>query len=203
MKRSETYPAAVLGEINGHIVEIVSRYVDLKRAGSSFKALCPFHEEHTPSLSVHPGRGVFHCFGCGESGDAFDFVQKIEHVSFPEAVQIAAALTGTPLSGLTAAQRAEYERKQRIRDGARIWRETELLKRAEALRERDLLIGFAHQVYHSADFGDLREQAALDLLDEAYNGKEGEERYDVMQWNFERLLRDHDFSTAELHRELV
>lgn len=69
------------------IVEVISRFVDLKRAGSNYKALCPFHEEKTPSFNVNPDRQIFHCFGCGVGGNVFTFLMEMEGVSFPEAVR--------------------------------------------------------------------------------------------------------------------
>ncbi|MBI4972103.1 MAG: DNA primase [Candidatus Omnitrophica bacterium] len=69
------------------IVEIVSGYIPLKKAGRHFKACCPFHPEKTPSFMVNSERQIFHCFGCGAGGDVFSFVMKIENASFPEALQ--------------------------------------------------------------------------------------------------------------------
>jgi len=69
------------------IVKVVSHYIVLEKAGSSYKGLCPFHEEKTPSFYVNPTKGFFHCFGCGASGDVIEFVKKIENISFQEAVQ--------------------------------------------------------------------------------------------------------------------
>lgn len=68
------------------IVEIISGYIPLKRAGRSFKALCPFHQEKTPSFIVHPEKQIFHCFGCGAGGDVFSFLMKFEQLNFPEAL---------------------------------------------------------------------------------------------------------------------
>ncbi|HIJ87282.1 MAG TPA: DNA primase [Desulfuromonadales bacterium] len=76
------------------IVEVVSDYVSLRRAGSNFLGLCPFHAEKTPSFNVNPAREIFHCFGCGAGGTAFSFVMKIEGVSFPEAVKLLARKAG-------------------------------------------------------------------------------------------------------------
>lgn len=74
---------------------------DLRKEGDHFKTHCPVHEDDTPSLSINPDRGTFHCFGCGWSGDAFDFLQKTEHLSFPEAAQaLAEQLRMTDLPGL-------------------------------------------------------------------------------------------------------
>ncbi|MCP4340792.1 MAG: DNA primase [Desulfobulbaceae bacterium] len=69
------------------IVQIIGECVDLKRSGTRFLGLCPFHGEKTPSFSVHSGQQFFHCFGCGESGDVFSFVMKYHSLDFPEAVK--------------------------------------------------------------------------------------------------------------------
>jgi len=80
------------------IVRLVGDYVKLKKAGAqNYSGLCPFHNEKTPSFSVHATRQFFHCFGCGVSGDVFSFVQKIENITFPEAVRLVAQKLGVPL----------------------------------------------------------------------------------------------------------
>jgi len=80
------------------IVRIVGDYVKLKKAGAqNFSGLCPFHNEKTPSFSVHATRQFFHCFGCGVSGDVFSFVQKVENITFPEAVRLVAQKLGVPM----------------------------------------------------------------------------------------------------------
>jgi DNA primase len=80
------------------IVRIVGDYVRLKKAGAqNFAGLCPFHDEKTPSFSVHATRQFYHCFGCGASGDVFSFVQKVENITFPEAVRLIAQKLGVPM----------------------------------------------------------------------------------------------------------
>jgi DNA primase len=80
------------------IVRVVGDYVKLKKAGAqNFSGLCPFHGEKTPSFSVHATRQFFHCFGCGESGDVFTFVQKVENITFPESVRLIAQKLGVPM----------------------------------------------------------------------------------------------------------
>src|SRR5437762_9193323 len=79
------------------IIKVVSEYVSLKSAGSSFKGLCPFHSEKTPSFTVHRDKQFFHCFGCHKGGDVFSFVMEAERVSFPEAVRIVAEKSGIPV----------------------------------------------------------------------------------------------------------
>jgi len=69
------------------VVQVIGEYVDLKKAGTRFTGLCPFHAEKTPSFSVNPQGQFFHCFGCGESGDVFSFLMKHNRLSFPEALE--------------------------------------------------------------------------------------------------------------------
>lgn len=68
------------------IVEVISSYLTLKKAGANYQGLCPFHSEKTPSFSVNPARQTFHCFGCGVGGDVFGFLMRMEGLSFPEAI---------------------------------------------------------------------------------------------------------------------
>jgi DNA primase len=79
------------------IVEVIGSYFPLKRAGTAFKALCPFHQEKTPSFTVSPQRQTFHCFGCGVGGSVFRFVMDYEHLDFPSAVRKLAARAGIPV----------------------------------------------------------------------------------------------------------
>jgi DNA primase len=79
------------------LVEVVSDTVTLRRRGRSFVGLCPFHAEKTPSFSVSEERGFYHCFGCGEHGDVFGFVMKVESLAFPEAVRRVAQRFGIRL----------------------------------------------------------------------------------------------------------
>ena len=79
------------------IVEIIGAHVRLRRAGRNFVGLCPFHNEKTPSFSVNPERGFFHCFGCGAGGTVFNFLMKVEGLSFPEAIRSLATRYGVSL----------------------------------------------------------------------------------------------------------
>lgn len=89
------------------IEDVVGDYVQLRRAGAdSLKGLCPFHNEKSPSFHVRPNHGHFHCFGCGEGGDVYAFIQKIEHVSFVEAVELLADRIGHTISYTGAATSA-------------------------------------------------------------------------------------------------
>ena len=76
------------------IVDLINRRVPLKKGGKDYKACCPFHNEKTPSFTVVPGKQMYHCFGCGESGGAIDFVMKFDHLDFKEAVETVASESG-------------------------------------------------------------------------------------------------------------
>jgi DNA primase len=90
------------------IVRIVGDYVKLKKAGAqNFSGLCPFHAEKTPSFSVHATRQFYHCFGCGEAGDVFTFIQKVENITFPEAVRLLAQKLGVPMPKVRFSSPAE------------------------------------------------------------------------------------------------
>jgi len=79
------------------IVQIIEKYVRLKQAGKNFSGLCPFHKEKTPSFMVSPDIQRYKCFGCGRSGDIFNFIQEIENIDFPEALERLAKVAGVEL----------------------------------------------------------------------------------------------------------
>jgi DNA primase len=95
-----SFPVAIPSETieqiaaGNDIVDVIGSYFPLKRAGANFKALCPFHQEKTPSFTVSPSRQTFHCFGCSAGGSVFRFVMEYEHVDFPAAVRKLAARAG-------------------------------------------------------------------------------------------------------------
>jgi DNA primase len=106
------------------IKEVIDGYVTLKSAGvGSWKGLCPFHDERSPSFHVRPQVGSFHCFGCGESGDVIAFLQKMDHGTFSETVEQLAARVGVELhyeDGGTGPRREETGRRQRLLDAHKI-----------------------------------------------------------------------------------
>jgi len=97
------------------IVRIIGESVELRKAGVNYVGLCPFHAEKTPSFSVNPGRQFFHCFGCGESGDAFSFMMKYHRLSFPEALKELARRAGIDLPERTLSKNDQLRLKQRER----------------------------------------------------------------------------------------
>jgi DNA primase len=99
-----------------HIDEVVGDYVQLRRAGAdSLKGLCPFHDEKSPSFHVRPNHGHFHCFGCGEGGDVYAFVQKVEHITFVEAVERLADRIGYTITYTGAVSNVQRDRGSRSR----------------------------------------------------------------------------------------
>jgi DNA primase len=107
------------------IVEVVSAYTDLRRSGTRFSGLCPFHDERTPSFSVDPAAKLYHCFGCGTGGDVIKFVEEKEGLSFPDAVEALGDRYGIEVQREREDPRAEEQRKRRTRLG-------ELLERTAA-----------------------------------------------------------------------
>ncbi|PYX59659.1 MAG: DNA primase [Acidobacteria bacterium] len=129
------------------IVRIVGDYVKLKRAGAqNWSGLCPFHGENTASFSVHATRQFYHCFGCGISGDVFSFVQKIENITFPEAVRFVAQKLGMALPKASYSNPAEAK-EARLRTQLLEVHERacgffqECLKGPEGARAREYLLG--------------------------------------------------------------
>jgi len=116
------------------IVEVIGSYFPLKRAGTNFKALCPFHQEKTPSFIVSPSRQTFHCFGCGAGGSVFRFVIDYEHTDFPSAVRKLAARAGITVVETRGAESEDrrYETRRtllKLHADAADWFHENLLKR--------------------------------------------------------------------------
>lgn len=125
------------------IVEIIAEYIQLKRSGRNYFGLCPFHGEKTPSFSVSQDKQIFHCFGCGEGGNLFSFLMKMEGYSFPEAVKELAGRAGIVMPELSAnpvALRAENEKKHlltALQWATRFYR--------HALRQNDEALQYLHK----------------------------------------------------------
>jgi DNA primase len=150
------------------IVEVISSYgIEAKRAGSNFKASCPFHQEKTASFMINPQIQIYKCFGCGNGGDAIKFIQEIEKVSFPDAMKIAADKAGIELSNVnyTKDKKAEEEKKRIIEantitakfynyvlkelpqgDAGRAYAEK---RKIDKKRIEDFLVGYAPKSYNA------------------------------------------------------
>jgi DNA primase len=131
------------------IVEVVSAHTDLRRQGTRYVGLCPFHEERTPSFSVEPQEKLYHCFGCGVGGDVIKFVEEKEGFGFTEAVELLADRYGVELEREQEDPRAEAKRQRRRRleqlldraaafYGNFLWESKEAAKAREYLAERGL-----------------------------------------------------------------
>lgn len=161
-------PKRTLEEIRfrNDIVELVGSYVKLKRAGASFKGLCPFHKEKTPSFHVNPQRQIYHCFGCGVGGDAYEFVRQYEGVDFMTAATMLAERAGVRLE-FEAGAGQDYREKEMLyrlhQELARFYQRCLLQMRSAAgarayLEQRELsgdivdafLIGFAPNRWDTA-----------------------------------------------------
>ena len=109
------YPEEIVEQViaANDIVDVIGSYVHLKKSGASFMGLCPFHNEKTPSFSVHPGKQVFHCFGCGEGGNVLTFLMKYENYSFQEALKVLADRAGIKLPEANYSEEARKRNDQR------------------------------------------------------------------------------------------
>jgi len=178
-------PDEVIEEVRARtdIAALVSQYVRLKKAGRNFFGLCPFHSEKTPSFSVAPDKQIFHCFGCGASGNAFGFLMKMEGATFPEAVRVLAGRAGIRLPDVEVSPAAESRRRQKER----------LL---EAMR---LAAGFYQEAIFRTDAGNR----ALDYLESRGLLRETVRRFGVGfapdSWDsLKKFLSKKGFTNQEL-----
>ncbi|MDP3852061.1 MAG: DNA primase [Luteolibacter sp.] len=152
------------------IVDLIQSYVPLKRAGSQFRANCPFHNEKTPSFYVNPARQSFHCFGCGKGGDAISFVRDYENLPFMEAVRKLAGRAGVQIREEEADPEADQKRKSKgrildlHREAAEFFHAL-LLKAPEAAHARDYLKsrGFGKEMAANWMIGWMPENARMFL----------------------------------------
>ena len=122
------------------LVELIGEYLDLKKAGSgSFRALCPFHQEKSPSFHVSSEKQIWHCFGCGEGGDAFAFVMKMDGVDFSEALQLLGKKTGVEIPRFSSVQTNEKQRLLEINQIATHFFQKILIDAPKAIIVRDYL----------------------------------------------------------------
>lgn len=183
------------------IVEVIGSYFPVKRAGANFKALCPFHQEKTPSFHVSPQRQTFHCFGCGMGGSVFRFVMEYEHIDFPSAVRKLAARAGIPL---IQERRASEERERdtrtrllRLHSEAADWFHENLLKKefAEPAREYLKQRGIDRQVAKNWQLGYAPE--SWDTFLKWALGR-GYSRSELLQSGLVKL-RDEEFPESDVY----
>ena len=138
-------PQATIEQVRNasDIVDVIGSFLKLKRAGTNFIGLCPYHTEKTPSFTVSPSRQIFHCFGCHKGGDVFTFLREFENLNFVEVVQRLAERASIPIEfEMTPGQREEHADKETLRTlhehVAKRW-ETTLANDARAQAARDYL----------------------------------------------------------------
>src|SRR3977135_4001076 len=141
-----TIPSQNIEQIaaSNDIVDVIGGYFPLRRAGTNFKALCPFHQEKTPSFHVNPQRQTFHCFGCGVGGSVFRFVMEYQHLDFPSAVRKRAARVGIQIVEKRAAADEDRQHEARrallkLHAEAAEWFQENLLKKQFAAPAREYL----------------------------------------------------------------
>jgi DNA primase len=161
------FPDSFIEEVRraADIVRVVSEHVALKKLGTSWKGLCPFHQEKTPSFNVRQEPAVFHCFGCGEGGDVFKFVMLRERLSFPETAELLARRFGVPIpEGRVEAgpERKEREELLALMEAA-AQHFTKLLWSAPGTRAREYLIG---RGFRNETLERIRAGAARDAWDD-------------------------------------
>jgi DNA primase len=152
------------------IVDLIGSHVQLRRSGSGFQGLCPFHNEKSPSFNVNPARQFFHCFGCGKGGDAIAFVRDFENLPFTDAVKKLAARAGVPVVEIESDPHADKARQMRGRL-LDVMRETTafmhdlLMKSPEAQHARDYLKsrGFGKEMATSWAIGWMPDDTRLYL----------------------------------------
>lgn len=168
-------------KLRADIYSIISSYVNLKRSGRNYVGLCPFHKEKTPSFTVDPTKQLFHCFGCGQGGDAISFIMKIENMEFIEAVEFLAKKVGYNL------KYSDTEFSDSGRAKTRLFELTELAKK----------------YYNFILFNSKKGNLALDYLSGRGFNREILEQFEVgyslNSWtDFSEFARKRGFSTKEI-----
>ncbi len=123
-----------------NLADLIGEYMTLRRVGGHYKGLCPFHQEKTPSFIVSPDKGIWHCFGCSEGGDAFTFIQKMEGHDFPTVLAILAERTGVTLTTASPAHQDNRENLYDLMDlASRLYHEI-LTHQESGKRAREYLV---------------------------------------------------------------
>lgn len=173
------------------IVEILSHYIQLKRAGMNYSACCPFHDEKTPSFMVSPIKGIYHCYGCGAGGDAITFIMEYEKLSFTESVEKIASLVGFSLTYTQQNQKQDSKFLDKIAQ----FYHSKLLQSSQALQyiesrgiSKESLkrfnLGLCGAGFESVKFADMN-NARSEAIELGVLGRDGDRVYSRF---FERLM---------------
>ncbi len=153
MFQQNDFVERIKGEVS--LESYISRYVKLKKAGRRVVGLCPFHSEKSPSFSISPELNVYHCFGCGKSGDIFTFVQDYEKVDFRRSLEILADYSGIPLQSQSNKEDAQYKQKLFEINAKFLTYFQENLESAEGIQAREYLKkrGIDKKIIHKFELG--------------------------------------------------
>lgn len=173
------------------IIEILSHYIQLKRAGMNYSACCPFHDEKTPSFMVSPIKGIYHCYGCGASGDAIAFVMEYEKLNFTESVEKIASLVGFSLTYTQQNQKQDTKFLDKIAQ----FYHSKLLQSPQALQyiesrgiSKESLerfnLGLCEAGFESVKFADMH-NARSEAIELGVLGRDGDRVYSRF---FQRLM---------------
>ena len=134
------FPSFFLDQVKDQVglADFIGKRVKLTKRGRDFLGLCPFHNEKTPSFTVNEEKGFFHCFGCGEHGSLFDFVMKIDNMSFRDAVERLAEDAGIPVPEHNTKSKEQISRQKQALD---------LLEHATCFYEENLTKGEGHGAF--------------------------------------------------------
>ena len=196
---------SIISEIKDrlNVADIIASYIPMKKSGTNFKAVCPFHSEKTASLMISPEKQIWHCFGCGEGGNVFSFVMKYENLEFPEALKILAERAGVQLPKFTkqdADQDRYRSRLEKINELAADFYAQVLTRSSQASAARQYLqqrglsaqtvkewqIGFAPDNYHALEAVLIKKGFKIsELIDAGVSSKSG--RGDVYDRFFNRI----------------
>ena len=177
------------------IVSVVSRYVSLRQRSGQYWGCCPFHNERTPSFTVNPSKGFFYCFGCHEGGNVFNFISKIEHVTYFEAIKLQAENLGIPLP---------HYKRQRSPDEIKF---DELRK--SLIKINEMAQSFFHNCLMLTSYGEngrkyLTERGITESTIKEFNIGFAPDGWDMLSTAFEkRGIKSEDLITAglSLHRK--
>src|SRR5690349_14965574 len=112
------FPPSFIERLRSHFLlsEVIGRRIPIKKHGREYQALCPFHNEKSPSFTINDEKGFFHCFGCAAHGDAIEFIKRYERLTYPETIEALAREAGIPLPRVTPEERHRADAEKTLLD---------------------------------------------------------------------------------------